>query len=553
MMARRAITLLLLLALSAQLAFCRELRRPQRSVPRQAAGFGDLDSLLKAVSSGKLDIEGITPKGKKQIPAQQPELQQPPQVPNNAPDTRPAAPQPVPIVNQPRGSLACSHQYQYAAPPRGQPAAPLKLVDGKFIADRKQVNLHGVNWFGFNAHATYLHGLWAGQASANSDFAAIAWQFRLLGFNAIRLPFLFADLWTPAEMIGGYCTHESTLQELAQRTVDPEYRGTISKSPPTPPVALPDVSKAGSCNTYIPPTPGNKALAIDRYLWTVQWFIANGFYVVIDWHPMGMEQTSYVVDDFVREWKKVWEAVACLPNFESDLKGRLLVDLANEPDSQWQGWQVKNGKAGFTDLYLGAMDAIWSMTPDAPIFVVEGAGQGAYAGLNWGNGFVTDNDIIKEFGIHDANPFFTTLLTKPYLNNVVISPHLYGPSVSNRKDWYKGRDWMESLDKAFGYFSQAPGYCANGKCHMFPIAVGEFGSRFTNPEDLAHLSDLALYMNAQGAGNTGGHNAFSNWFYWSYNANSGDTGGLVDDSWMKFEWVKLRYLQQNLGLTPWYK
>lgn len=49
-----------------------------------------------------------------------------------------------------------------------------------------------------------------------------------------------------------------------------------------------------------------------------------------------MEQTSYVVDDFVREWKKVWEAVACLPNFESDIKGRLLVDLANEPDSQWQ-------------------------------------------------------------------------------------------------------------------------------------------------------------------------------------------------------------------------
>lgn len=55
----------------------------------------------------------------------------------------------------------------------------------------------------------------------------------------------------------------------------------------------------------------------------------------------GMEQTSYVVDDFVREWKKVWEAVACLPNFESDIKGRLLVDLSNEPDSQWQ---VRRGR-----------------------------------------------------------------------------------------------------------------------------------------------------------------------------------------------------------------
>lgn len=46
--------------------------------------------------------------------------------------------------------------------------------------------------------------------------------------------------------------------------------------------------------------------------------------------------------------------------------------------------------AGFTDLYLGAMDAIWGMTPGAPIFVVEGAGQGAYAGLNWVGGH--DND-----------------------------------------------------------------------------------------------------------------------------------------------------------------
>lgn len=54
-----------------------------------------------------------------------------------------------------------------------------------------------------------------------------------------------------------------------------------------------------------------------------------------------------------------------------------------------------------------------------------------------GNGFVTNRDIIKEFGIHDANPFFTTLLSKPYLDQVVISPHLYEPSVSNRKDFYK--------------------------------------------------------------------------------------------------------------------
>lgn len=50
---------------------------------------------------------------------------------------------------------------------------------------------------------TFLNGLWAGQASANSDFAAIVWQMKLLGFNAIRLPFLFGDLKSPAANISG--------------------------------------------------------------------------------------------------------------------------------------------------------------------------------------------------------------------------------------------------------------------------------------------------------------------------------------------------------------
>jgi hypothetical protein len=58
-------------------------------------------------------------------------------------------------------------------------------------------------------------------------------------------------------------------------------------------------------------------------------------------------------------------------------------------------------------------------------------------GLNWGNGFVTDKALIAQWGITDANPFFQALMERPYLNRVVISPHLYGPSVSHRKDFYK--------------------------------------------------------------------------------------------------------------------
>lgn len=107
-----------------------------------------------------------------------------------------------------------------------------------------------------------------------------------------------------------------------------------------------------------------------------------------------------------------------------------------------------------TELYLGVMDAIWNMTAGAPIFFINGGGQGNYSGLNWcvhacmaaalgtasmctrsrasrathparrGNGFVTDKGIIDEFLIDDANPFFKALMKKPYLDKVVISPHI---------------------------------------------------------------------------------------------------------------------------------
>jgi hypothetical protein len=76
--------------------------------------------------------------------------------------------------------------------------------------------------------------------------------------------------------------------------------------------------------------------------------------------------------------------------------------------------------------------------------------------------------------------------------------------------------------------------------------------RFKEAGDLEHLRDLALWMNNAGAARDSEHNAVLNWFYWSYNANSGDTGGLVDDAWRNLEWAKLRYLFDNLGLRPWY-
>lgn len=41
----------------------------------------------------------------------------------------------------------------------------------------------------------------------------------------------------------------------------------------------------------------------------------------------------------------MWSKLACLPNFYEDMKGRLFIDILNEPDSQRQGWQKNDGGA----------------------------------------------------------------------------------------------------------------------------------------------------------------------------------------------------------------
>jgi len=116
---------------------------------------------------------------------------------------------------------------------------------------------------------------------------------------------------------------------------------------------------------------------------------------------------------------------------------------------------------------------------------------------------------------------------------------------------------------------------------VFPVAIGELGSRFTEvrqhrlasvgrphaafalcatsaqrhmlgpqANDVRSLTDMAAYLNCDSRGDDGRHEPISSWFYWCWNVNSGDTGGLVRDDWTTLEWVKLAFLT-TLGLRPW--
>jgi hypothetical protein len=63
-----------------------------------------------------------------------------------------------------------------------------------------------------------------------------------------------------------------------------------------------------------------------------------------------------------------------------------------------------------------------------------------------------------------------------------------------------------SADEACGCRA-VQGYCSAGVCQRFPIAVGEFGSKFAAGSlDLEWLSSWAAYTNLEGAAADGKHN-----------------------------------------------
>ena len=54
-----------------------------------------------------------------------------------------------------------------------------------------------------------------------------------------------------------------------------------------------------------------------------------------------------------------------------------------------------------------------------------------------------------------------------------------------------------------------------------------------------------------GDGNDGRHNKIESVFWWAWNANSGDTGGIVQQDWLTINWNKVDWMA-SVGLKPWY-
>ena len=404
--------------------------------------------------------------------------------------------------------------------------APLHLDADKFVDDQgKPVALHGVNFFGFNTPTNTLHGLW-GSDPLGSDFQTIVWRQKLLGFNAVRLPFSFKSFAGTPQATAKPCDLNVAAQVKAL-TADPQDNPALVTEPP--PLAHP-VDAKGQCNGYLPTSSSR-----DQFLWVVDFYVRNGFYVLVDNHS-----EDHTVVENGDEWAQKWAQLIADIMSKDSAKGRVFADILNEPDQVGGRWA--EGAVHMGELYIKAMDAIWAKSQDI-IFFVEGLGQ-AGTGANWGDGFCHD-DASMQAGASDPRHFLDTVLSKPYAGHTVLSPHVYGPAVTHATSRYKDKELYDRLDLSFG--SKTKGSYKN---RPFPVAVGEFGSTFREPEDVAAMESIAKYLTGQDGSSA--HNAIPHWFYWDWNPDSGDTGGLVGDDWRSVEWTKVRFLRSKLGLTPWY-
>eukprot|EP00884_Botryococcus_braunii_P017419 jgi/Botrbrau1/4360/Bobra.105_2s0008.1 len=446
---------------------------------------------------------------------------------------------------------------------------PVSLKDDSIIGTNGQpVQLIGVNWFGFNNKQTMLDGLWAGDSDMMRDLGIATRRIKALGFNTVRLPFSFMDLFehnlTPRDPRELYTVGKRATEDELRQSVVPD--GAAVPPDPLPPLKWPTPASSDTtyCNGWLP---SDSVYA--RFLAIIDFFARNDFYVVIDDHLNNDQATSdlTVVEDpdrWVQYWVRLAEDIA-----QNDAaKPWVLFDLLNEPDCQQIGWERHpKGFPGMSELYIRVMDAIHQVHPEA-VFLVEGCGQQSQKlAVCWGDGFFADDHGCRMKGGQSARSFFCQLLRKPYRGQVILSPHIYPPSVTYNHANNLGKALWGRLTTSFGYLTKE-GFSEGGLTQRFPVLYGETGFRIdeeakydgnwsqNSREDAQFMADFAAWMNLSGDANDGRHNPTRNLTWWCWNEVSPDTGNLYCTEGPdigKIWWRKIEWMVEAAGLRPWYK
>lgn len=368
-------------------------------------------------------------------------------------------------------------------------------TDGNKIYDKdgKEVWLTGVNWFGYNTGTNTFDGLWTSVLVDSVESIADH------GFNLIRVPIS---------------------AELINQWADGEY------------------PQANYNQAYNPELNDMNSLEIFDYFLVLA--EQNGIKVMMDIHSAETDASGHNVNLWYTDSVSVndyYDALEWMAERYKDNDTIIAYDLKNEPHGKpYEGdsaakWDDSTDSNNWKYTAQTAALKILAINPNV-LIMVEGTEtypkNGDYSSTDsgdyyfnwWGGNLRGVADYPIDLG--------------KYQDKLVYSPHDYGPAVYEQP-WFEGDYDYDSLmedcweDNWFYIYEDG----------IAPLLIGEWGGYMTDP-NLTWMTYLRTLIKKYHLHHT----------FWCFNANSGDTGGLVLDDFTtwdeeKYEFVKEVLWQEN--------
>ena len=372
-------------------------------------------------------------------------------------------------------------------------------TEGSHITDMNgtEVWLTGCNWFGYNTGTNMFDGVW--NCNLEDSLKAIADR----GFNVLRVPMS---------------------SELLLQWKKGEY------------------PRANYNNAYNEKLNTMNSLEIFDYVLAL--CEQNGMKVIIDIHTVKTDASGHNYPVWYREDMSADDFVESLSWVAERYKENDTIigyDLKNEPhgkasESPHAIWNDSDDPDNWKKVAERAGNAVLDANPHA-LIIIEGIqiypkniktnnfvstnDDQDYFNTWWGANLMAVRDFPIDFGSPERN------------KQIVYSPHDYGPRVYEQP-WFEGGFTYDSLMKDAWYdywlYIQEEG--------IAPVFVGEWGG-FMEGDNLKWMEYFRQLIAQKHLHHT----------FWCFNANSGDTGGLVKDDLKTWDEEKYSFVKEVLWQT----
>ena len=372
-------------------------------------------------------------------------------------------------------------------------------TDGNRILDKdnKEVWLTGVNWFGYNTGTNTFDGLW------NSELVSSVKAIADHGFNLIRVPM-------SAELINQWAASE-----------------------------YPEANYNQAYNTNL-----NSMNSLEIFDYFLKLAEENGMKVMPDIHSAETDASGHTVNLWYTDkvsTKEYYAALEWMAKRYKDNDTIIAYDLKNEPHgkpNEGKEAAIWNDSKADNNWKYVAETAAAKILANNPNVLIMVEGTEIYPKNIKKNGDYSSTDSKDYYfnwwggnlrGVKD----YPVDLGK-YQDKLVYSPHDYGPTVYEQ-DWFKDSYNYESLKKDCWQDNWLYIHTDN----IAPLLIGEWGGFMEEP-NLKWMTALRKLIKTNHLHHT----------FWCFNANSGDTGGLVLDDFTtwdeeKYEFVKEVLWQEN--------